>query len=192
MTENATLSTSGSSDAAADTVCPTQAILTLISHAHSPPLQPPLTLKYDLRNVPNPPKQIRDSYTGLNKRLRSYMIVQSEFCALLERAEAEILQVMNAWESLDKSRSDSAAAGVMDSGHNGQEIRIGCSCARGRHRSVAFVEELARKQWPADWDVRVEHRDLYSSRGSSAKQKTRHQERRRSLRESYLEEPMEE
>jgi RNase adaptor protein for sRNA GlmZ degradation len=40
------------------------------------------------------------------------------------------------------------------------QLIVGCFCALGKHRNVAFVEELARKQWPDDWDVEVRHRDV--------------------------------
>lgn len=39
-------------------------------------------------------------------------------------------------------------------------LRIGCFCERGRHRSVAFAEELGRMAWPRAWDVVVQHRDV--------------------------------
>lgn len=45
-------------------------------------------------------------------------------------------------------------------------LRVSCFCARGRHRSVAFAEELARWRrpdgtgWPVGWEVRVVHRDV--------------------------------
>jgi hypothetical protein len=40
------------------------------------------------------------------------------------------------------------------------QLIASCFCALGKHRSVAFVEELARKQWPDDWDVEIRHRDV--------------------------------
>lgn len=43
---------------------------------------------------------------------------------------------------------------------NRPALRVGVSCVKGRHRSVAFVEELSAKNWPAEWEVRVKHRDL--------------------------------
>jgi hypothetical protein len=118
------------------------------------------------------------------------MIMQSEFRVLLERAEAEILQTINAFGSLEKPSGGGTDVGVADNELDGHVLRVGCCCARGRHRSVAFVEELARRQWPKDWDVQVEHRDLCNNKGSSAKQKS--SKRKSNLRESYLEESTEE
>ena len=70
--------------------CQPNIVLNLTTHAHSPPLRPAPQLKYDLRTVPNPPKAIRDAYTGVSKRLRDHMLEHEDFVELLERAEAEI------------------------------------------------------------------------------------------------------
>jgi hypothetical protein len=40
------------------------------------------------------------------------------------------------------------------------ELIVGCFCERGRHRSVAFAEELSRHKWPRDWAVEIHHRDV--------------------------------
>ncbi|KAG7286255.1 hypothetical protein NEMBOFW57_008562 [Staphylotrichum longicolle] len=71
------------------------ALLLLTSHAHAPPLQPPAHLKYDLRCIENPPKALRDSHTGLSKRLREHLRSHRDFCELLDRAESEIREAMS-------------------------------------------------------------------------------------------------
>jgi RNase adaptor protein for sRNA GlmZ degradation len=157
-------------------------ILLLTSHGHSPPLQPLPVLKYDLRSVPNPPKGIRDNYTGLDKRLRSHMNAQVEFAELLARAEGEILEMM---ERMDVG-SEVKLGGEADAMPNERVLSVGCFCERGKHRSVAFVEELGRRKWPKQWIVRVVHRDVHTGRDSTGKhignmRKTR-------LKESYFEE----
>ncbi|PVH90324.1 hypothetical protein DM02DRAFT_636899 [Periconia macrospinosa] len=38
-------------------------------------------------------------------------------------------------------------------------LRVGCSCANGCYKRIAFAAELARKQWPEGWTVRIEHRN---------------------------------
>ena len=49
------------------------------------------------------------------------------------------------------------------SGSSGSRVlSVAAFCARGHHRSVAFVEELAGRGWPRGWEVRVGHRDLES------------------------------
>jgi hypothetical protein len=37
---------------------------------------------------------------------------------------------------------------------------VSCFCERGKHRSVAFAEELSRHKWPRDWAVQLHHRDV--------------------------------
>lgn len=39
-------------------------------------------------------------------------------------------------------------------------INVSCFCERGRHRSVAFAQELGRMAWPRTWEVDVQHRDV--------------------------------
>ena len=39
-------------------------------------------------------------------------------------------------------------------------LTVSCYCERGKHRSVAFVEELGRKPWPKEWVVEIVHRDV--------------------------------
>lgn len=154
-----------------------QPLLILISHASSPPLAPPPDLKYDLRSAPNPPKAIRDKYTGLDKRLREHLLGEERFVEMLETAELEIGEVMGGvverWSGDEGDGQDEVEEGEHedededeDRDGEGEEdrptLRVGAFCAAGKHRSVAFVEELARRKWP--WEVRVEHRDLGKSR----------------------------
>ncbi|KIW01568.1 uncharacterized protein PV09_07042 [Verruconis gallopava] len=48
-------------------------------------------------------------------------------------------------------------------------LRVGAFCERGQHRSVAFVEELAARDWPKEWEIRIVHRDLGKKKGSNNK-----------------------
>lgn len=170
--------------------------LHMTSHAHSPALHPPPDMKYDLRAVPNPPKTMRDRYTGLDKRLRDEMQREKRFVELLERAEREVRELAQSearrkaeaeaeegmFRNLSKEWEDHDGA----SGHSGSAtdtnaldrvagqsevdeedaeayahvIRISVFCAAGQHRSVAFACALASCDWPRDWTVTVEHRDL--------------------------------
>ncbi|KAF2474790.1 uncharacterized protein BDR25DRAFT_112063 [Lindgomyces ingoldianus] len=50
-------------------------------------------------------------------------------------------------------------------------LRVGCNCALGHHRSVAFVCELAQRPWPRDWHVEVIHRDLEKKRSGGVRVK---------------------
>lgn len=58
------------------------------------------------------------------------------------------------------------------------ELIVGCFCELGKHRSVAFVEELARKPWPNEWDVEICHRDVEQSNNKSKNQHHHKQSRR--------------
>jgi RNase adaptor protein for sRNA GlmZ degradation len=166
-------------------------LVILISHAHAPPLNPSPDLRYDLRTVPNPPKAIREGYTGVDKRLREHMRQYDAFGELLVRAEGDIRRVLVAMIA-EKRYSDVAVededgyGGVAhrdgedevydggsdvdngideDDANNGPVLRVGVFCERGQHRSVAFVEELARLDWPKEWEIQILHRDLGKERG---------------------------
>lgn len=54
------------------------------------------------------------------------------------------------------------------------DLTVDVSCERGRHRSVAFAEELAARRW-RDWNVQVIHRDVNTKR----KQDGKHKQKRR-------------
>jgi RNase adaptor protein for sRNA GlmZ degradation len=40
-----------------------------------------------------------------------------------------------------------------------RNVIVGVNCELGRHRSVAFVEELGHMKWDG-WETVIEHRDL--------------------------------
>jgi hypothetical protein len=195
-------------------------LLLLYSHARTNPISHP-DLKYDLRSVSNPPKQIRDKYTGIDKRVQEHMRSHGDFVALVDRAEGEIRALMglavSAAKATDSGHVDGSDEGgvkyrlvrpntsstsvtgvdgaervVGDGEEAGSEeeeeedgdgddedgdeeegdggrprLRVSVFDVRGRHRSVAFVEELKRRDWPAEWEVRAVHRDLGKARKGS-------------------------
>jgi RNase adaptor protein for sRNA GlmZ degradation len=57
-----------------------------------------------------------------------------------------------------------------DSDDRSPKLRVGCFCELGRHRSVAFVEELAHRKWPSDWEVEICHRDVDQSKSKNKNQ----------------------
>ncbi len=65
------------------------------------------------------------------------------------------------------SEEENSRPGDMDEDCS-STLQVGISCAMGRHRSVAMVEELAKMSWPG-WRVEVHHRDLSKMRGPSKK-----------------------
>jgi hypothetical protein len=186
-----------------DETPPPQPILLLISHSRTNPLRTPPDLKYDVRSVSNPPKQIRDKHTGVDKRLREHMLSHGDFVSLLDRAETEIKALMTKMTVGDpaagipplkewKASRTRASRGVRqqreeeegeegDDGDDEEEfddedrpmLRVGMLCVRGRHRSVAFAEELGLREWPKEWEVRVVHRDLGRSRKDNGRRPDR-------------------
>ncbi|KAK0120005.1 hypothetical protein ONS95_011423 [Cadophora gregata] len=181
-------------------------VLTLISHGHAPPLDPQPQLRFDVRNLPNPPKHIRDAFNGTSRRLQEWMLSDTKFCGRRDAIRIEIeveITKMNAEREQNavlKSRHDAerdlgeaqgetqiemnfsadqpedgdAIPSGMDSRSEKAEwadpsrLRVGISCAMGRHRSVAMVEELAKMSWPG-WQVELQHRDLNNKPGSGRK-----------------------
>lgn len=166
--------------------------LHLTSHAHAPPLLPVPTLKYDLRSIPNPPKALRSSSTGLSKRLREWLLANRDFTSLLERAVEEIRNAMEvAAEEIAERGDDSLEEEeVIEDGRKDTEddddeatepeeadserlilVSVGVYCERGQHRSVGFVEELVKRVDHKRWAVEIIHRDLGKDRGNSSKKR---------------------
>jgi hypothetical protein len=194
-------------------------LLLLYSHARTNPIAHP-DLKYDLRSVTNPPKQIREKYTGVDKRVQEHMRSHGDFGALVDRAEGEIRALMGLavsaakaadsghvdmgeeggvkyrlvrpaatstsvtgvdgaervvgdGEEADSEEEDEDENGDGEDGDEEEEdgnrprLRVSVFDVRGRHRSVAFVEELKERDWPAEWEVRAVHRDLGKPRKGS-------------------------
>lgn len=56
---------------------------------------------------------------------------------------------------------------------------VGCFCELGRHRSVAFVEELARRKWPSEWEVEICHRDVDQTKHKNKNKNQGHKQSRR-------------
>ncbi|KAF2683510.1 hypothetical protein K458DRAFT_419109 [Lentithecium fluviatile CBS 122367] len=201
---------------------PPQPVLIIYSHGRNPPLQPPPDLKYDLRNIPNPPKALRDVSDGCSKRLREHLLSEPKFNQRLELVEQEVLTAMesklaeyapsstvesipedqghaNEHDSLPEEKDSRTNSSWVIDDRNEEEpkatsadneviLRVGCNCALGHHRSVAFVEELARRDWPKEWQVQVEHRDLHVKRAgrTRAKQKSIFREKKADLTEQYI------
>ncbi|KAF8177039.1 hypothetical protein BJ912DRAFT_986370 [Pholiota molesta] len=92
------------------------------------PLLPAPDLAFDLRALPNPPK---------NRVQRRFQ----ETCAAI------------------RSRAEEAAASGVGA------LSVGVCCELGKHRSVAFVEELGRVRFEG-WNVVVRHRDVHRKNSS--------------------------
>lgn len=182
-----------------------QPLLLIVSHARTNPLRSSPDLKYDARSVPNPPKQIREKFTGLDKRLRDHMLSHGDFVSLVDRAESDIKALIRkmtdgdpkegilplrewkpprprpAWavkKEGEEPERELDGDGDDEDGEEEEEddelddeerptLKVGVFCVRGRHRSVAFAEELSQRLWPKEWEVRVVHRDLGRARKGS-------------------------
>jgi RNase adaptor protein for sRNA GlmZ degradation len=112
------------------------------------PLLPNPQISIDVRNLPNPPKNVRTGQTGLSKPLRDGLFS------------------MDAVQQRFKEITMHISSRLREASNNGEaEIRVGICCEIGRHRSVAIVEELGRTKFPG-WNVVVAHRDVHHKRSN--------------------------
>ncbi|EPE25469.1 hypothetical protein GLAREA_01381 [Glarea lozoyensis ATCC 20868] len=96
--------------------------LVLISHSHSPPLNPPANLSFDLRALSNPPKYIRDAHTGTSKRLREWLSRDEGFIARRDAIRLHILEAMKESEQVqDEEKSASSEAEIEDTKDEGTD-----------------------------------------------------------------------
>ncbi|KIM45063.1 hypothetical protein M413DRAFT_17191 [Hebeloma cylindrosporum] len=126
------------------------------------PLLPTAQVSIDLRNLPNPPKNLRTGQTGLSKALRDYLFSMDE---VQRRFEEVITRISSRLQEARENGED--------------QIRVGVCCELGKHRSVAVVEELGKTRFPG-WNVVVAHRDVHLKR-SNQKDRSR---RNRDLNDS--------
>ncbi|RVD83106.1 uncharacterized protein DFL_007507 [Arthrobotrys flagrans] len=71
------------------------------SGAHYGPLKPAAPLRYDMRNVTNPPRQLRGNMDGRSKKLRDHLMNDKDFIALLETIQNDILQEIERLRELE-------------------------------------------------------------------------------------------
>lgn len=112
------------------------------------PPDPTPDLEFDCRVTQNPARELRRSHTGADHELQNELMNCSDFSNLLLHAEAEIRKMME----IRIARSEDETERVT--------VRVGCLCGSGHHRSPALAELLGEIEWPSDWEVDVEHRDL--------------------------------
>ncbi|KAL3482558.1 hypothetical protein BJX62DRAFT_114681 [Aspergillus germanicus] len=180
------------------------------------------TLAYNIRHLPNPPRHLRaNGATGLSRRLQKEFLQNDSVEAYLAKVQGEIADAIREGcarvggaaepEPDEKNEhgfeeggpradetSDEGAA-FKEEGDVDIDLIVTICCEEGRHRSVAFVEELARRlatlkdgydnseYWQLD--VHVTHREIgdledceqwpdQRKRPSKAQAKTRQKERR--------------
>ncbi|KAL3460042.1 hypothetical protein BJX64DRAFT_263833 [Aspergillus heterothallicus] len=198
-------------------------------HANGPIIHQPSearyhkTLAYNIRHLPNPPRHLRVKSTGLSRRLQKEFLqndnveaflvkVQGELSDAVKEGCARILSLFGPDEHRQRDqgpeeRSDRLQVDVnlnqsedVTAGYDADvDLIVTICCEEGRHRSVAFVEELARRlaifsdedTLSDNWqlDIRVMHRDIGDSeecdesvgqkrRPNKAQAKNRQRERR--------------
>jgi len=112
------------------------------------PLQPAPDVIFDMRALPNPPKNVRTGQTGLSKQLREWLFSDD----MVQKRFGEVRTTIQT--RLDEAKADGE-----------HEITIGVHCELGKHRSVSIVEELAKTRFEG-WNVVVDHRDVHLKRSS--------------------------
>ncbi|RAH67863.1 uncharacterized protein BO66DRAFT_141224 [Aspergillus aculeatinus CBS 121060] len=148
---------------------PVQITLISYGHANGPVVQQPRkaryhqTLAYNIRHLPNPPRHLRVKATGLSRRLQKEFLQNDAVEAFLVKVQHEIVNAVQescaqplrstAQEEIHEGASQTDTPQIGD-GHSREEpdgdgtdveIVVTICCEEGRHRSVAFVEELARR-----------------------------------------------
>ncbi|KAJ5689561.1 hypothetical protein N7462_003953 [Penicillium macrosclerotiorum] len=147
-------------------------------------------LAYNIRHLPNPPRHLRANATGISKRLQKEFLQNDMVEAFLQKVRTDLLEaiigeaniaiqndplpvisnenlenqgVSPSGERLDLQRHDEIA-------QKERSVTVTVCCEEGRHRSVAFIEELARrlasfkdgdnlsKAWRLSVDI--SHRDI--------------------------------
>jgi RNase adaptor protein for sRNA GlmZ degradation len=129
-------------------------ILRITSWGHRRgPLLPAPHISIDLRKLANPPRQVRGKHNGTSKMLKEWLFSNEEVRQRFDDVCSDIRMKL----------SEAAAVGC-------SVVTVGVNCELGRHRSVAFVEEMGRIKWDG-WDVAIEHRDVNASHSQRIKRK---------------------
>lgn len=162
-------------------------------HANGPLVTPAsqepnsILLSYNIRHLPNPPRNLRAMTTGLSPRLRKEFLKNDTVENFLEKTLNEIVNSLKTTQyalfqenaSLQKPKSHSNESEITTNSthqHPNIPLVVTVCCEEGRHRSVAFVEELAQRllllkngagmshAWKLN--VTTAHRDLEALGGS--------------------------
>jgi RNase adaptor protein for sRNA GlmZ degradation len=136
------------------TTAPKSTILHITSYASKgPPLDFEPDVHIDVRRLINPPSELRKAFDGRCEGLRKTLRADPAFHELLAEAQPRI------FEAEEKRRAQIINA--KDHSVRMLEVKAAVGCVRGRHRSTAVAEELAKlPAWPEYYEVRVHHRDV--------------------------------
>jgi len=113
-------------------------------------------LTFSVRDIPNPPAKLRQKHTGLSARLRQEVLANNV-------ASERLVSIANAVDAkmheLEGSEDGQVAQHQVTAVEPVQLV-VGICCEEGKHRSVSFAVELARRIKRKGWVVEVMHRDL--------------------------------
>ena len=129
-----------------------------------PPYDP--SNRYKLQSLPNPAHSLRaGGKTGQNKDLQEEWFGTDQVLSFHNKLVTEIQALLDdtTHNNQDQEESESEEADSV-----GDEeplvICVQIGCAKGKHRSVAMVERLAKHHWTLpngnELEVTVTHRDL--------------------------------
>jgi RNase adaptor protein for sRNA GlmZ degradation len=165
-------------------------------------------LAYNIRHLPNPPRHLRTNATGLSRRLQKEFLQNDNVEAFLVKVQSELVTSITTECDLFLHSTEKSKQAIHESSHLTEEATLDCPdidmvvticCEEGRHRSVAFVEELSRRLatfkhgdgLSQNWQlsVNVTHRDVgdpvdleqslgQQKRPNKAQAKSRQKERR--------------
>lgn len=136
------------------TIAPKSTILHITSYAlKGPPLDFEPDVHINARRLINPPSELRKAFDGRCEGLRKNLRADPAFHELLTEAQPRIFEAEEKRRALIINAADHTVRMV--------EVRVVVACVRGRHRSTAVAEELAKlPAWPEHYEVRVNHRDV--------------------------------
>ncbi|TRM67767.1 hypothetical protein BD626DRAFT_105866 [Schizophyllum amplum] len=149
--------------------------LTTYGFERGPPAGPAPALTFDIRDLPNPPKPVREAHLGTSEVMQQCLFedegVRARFAEVIDEVE-EVVRKHQTKDHRPREQPDEDA------------LTIAVCCRKGKHRSVAFVERLARElraylasvSWGGDWRVEVVHRDVNApkSRPTTASPQEKH------------------
>ncbi|KAG9677493.1 hypothetical protein KCU99_g1660, partial [Aureobasidium melanogenum] len=143
-----------SSNTNTTTTHPKSTILSIVSYAlKGPPPDFKPDIHINARRLINPPSELRKAFDGRCEALRKNLRADPVFHQLLAEAQPQIFKTEETRRALMVNTQDHSVHLV--------EIKVAVACVRGRHRSTAVAEELAKLPvWPEHYDVRVYHRDV--------------------------------
>lgn len=160
-------------------------------HANGPIVQPEgqgrlsKLLAYNIRHLRNPPRNLRAKSNGLSKQLQKEFLHNDDVEVVLDKVQSDLVDALrevdsmqsvgavtgeeeNLGEDTSNLKEENSAEDVQDT-----SVVLTVCCEEGRHRSVAFIEELARRianlkngdGISHSWNliIRVTHRDIEGS-----------------------------